>query len=304
MRRPAIARLAAAVLLTAAAGVALPAGPAAAAACSSGDGVTVVVDFNELGGGLQQVCDPSGGGDTAAALFTGNGFPLTYAQRQPGYVCRVSGVPESDPCVNTSPADAYWGLWWSDGESGSWTYSSLGAGSLRIPDGGYVAFAWDQSDGSVAPGSTPTAHPSAPSPTPTPSPSPSSSSAPASPAGGGTGGGSGNGTAGGGGSDPSAPATSSGASPTASPSATPSAPASATPTKKPSRTPSADESATATTGSSAPSAEVGAAVAPTASDPDAGGDGLPVWVAPALIGLVFAAAGAAYWLRRRVSPGP
>jgi hypothetical protein len=29
-----------------------------------------------------------------------------------------------------------------------------------------------------------------------------------------------------------------------------------------------------------------------------------VWVAPALIGLVFAAAGAAYWLRRRVSPGP
>jgi hypothetical protein len=299
MRRPAIARLAAAVLLTAAAGLALPAGPAAAAACSSGDGVTVVVDFNELGGGLQQVCDPSGGGDTAATLFTGNGFPLTYAQRQPGYVCRVSGVPASDPCVNTSPADAYWGLWWSDGESGSWTYSSLGAGSLRIPEGGYVAFAWDQSDGSVAPGSTPTAHPAEPTPTPTPSPSPAASPTP--------GGGSGSS---GGGSDPAAPATSSAAGPAASPSATPSAAATATaptsPTTKPSRTPSARASASAPTeaGSPAPGPAADQAVAPSTAEPASDDDGLPVWVAPTLIGLVFVAAGAAYWLRRRVSPGP
>ena len=56
----------------------------------------------------------------------GPGFSLTYVQRQPGFVCRINGAPASDPCVNTPPADAYWGLWWSDGKSGSWTYSSVG----------------------------------------------------------------------------------------------------------------------------------------------------------------------------------
>ncbi len=39
-------------------------------------------------------------------------------------------MPADDPCVNTPPADAYWGLWWSDGTTGKWTYSSLGAASL------------------------------------------------------------------------------------------------------------------------------------------------------------------------------
>ena len=42
---------------------------ASAAACASATGVTVVVDFNELGGGVQLKCDGSGGGDTAASLF-------------------------------------------------------------------------------------------------------------------------------------------------------------------------------------------------------------------------------------------
>ncbi len=66
--------------------------------------MTVVVDFHGLGGGLKQVCDPNGGGDTATQLFSSNGFALDYVQRQPGFVCRVSGKPSQDPCVNT-PSD-------------------------------------------------------------------------------------------------------------------------------------------------------------------------------------------------------
>ena len=68
-------------------------------------------------------------------------------------MCRVEAVPASDPCVNTSPANAYWGLWWSDGRTGTWSYSSLGVTSLKIPAGGSVAFAWDDVDGSVKPAS-------------------------------------------------------------------------------------------------------------------------------------------------------
>ena len=146
MRPAAVARLVAAVALTAAAGIVLPAAPASAAACSSAHGVTVVVDFHELGGGAEaglrrrrwrRQCRPSCSAATASRS--------TYVQRQPGFVCRVSGSRAEDPCVNTPPTDAYWGLWWSDGESGDWVYSSESAGGLNVPDGGYVAFSWNGS---------------------------------------------------------------------------------------------------------------------------------------------------------------
>ena len=85
-----------------------------------------------------------------------------------------TALPADDPCVNTPPADAYWSLWWSDGKSGHWTYSSTGAWSLQIPDGGYVALSWQSGDGKATPRVTPTAHATAPaspsSPTSSPSP--------------------------------------------------------------------------------------------------------------------------------------
>ena len=131
--------------------------------------MTVVVDYHQLGGGVQQACDADGGGKAASTVFPDSGFPLAYVQRQPGFVCRVSGAPASDPCVNTPPAGAYWSLWWSDGKSGTWTYSSTGVGSLKVPDGGYVAFSWQGQAGKAAPGVTPTPRAASSSPSPSPS---------------------------------------------------------------------------------------------------------------------------------------
>ena len=146
--------------------------PARSATCADAGGVSVVVDFKGLGGGVQSVCDADGGGQKAAGLFTGNGFELTYAQRTPGFVCRVEAKPASDPCINTSPANAYWGLWWSDGKTGKWTYSTLGVASLTIPAGGSVALAWDGVDGSATPGVAPPKNAAGQTPTPTPTPTP------------------------------------------------------------------------------------------------------------------------------------
>ncbi len=115
---------------------------AVAATCSGSSGVSVVVDYRELGGGIATGCVPDGGGRSAASIFASAGVEITYATRQPGFVCRVNGVPTSDPCVNTSPADAYWGLWWTDGTSSSWTYSSQSVGGLTVPDGGSVGWSW------------------------------------------------------------------------------------------------------------------------------------------------------------------
>ena len=149
-RSAAVAAVLAAQLVAAPGGAAAPA--AAVEPCASGHGVRVVVDFHELGGGLQEACDETGGGRTAARLFADSGFRLTFVQRQAGFVCRVSGLPADDPCVNTPPQDAYWSLWWSDGSSEKWTYASLSADSLTVPDGGRVALSWSQGSGSRPPG--------------------------------------------------------------------------------------------------------------------------------------------------------
>lgn len=118
----------------------------AVAGCST-DEVTVVVDFNELGGETRVACHPGGG--TAAQVFEATGFPLTYthAPGMQGYVCSVSGVPKDGPCTE---GDSYWSLWWSEG-SDEWAYATLGADQLEIEPGGHVGFAWHEGDLDAAP---------------------------------------------------------------------------------------------------------------------------------------------------------
>ncbi|QBX54274.1 hypothetical protein EXE58_01500 [Nocardioides seonyuensis] len=179
-----VLRALAATALAAGGAVMVAPAPAGAATCS-GDGVSVVVDYRELGGTTVTACAPDGAGKSAAAIFAEAGVQVSYASRQPGFVCRVNGVPTSDPCVNTSPTDAFWGLWWSDGAR-PWTYSSSGVGSLTVPAGGSIGWSWQQdreAGGAVPPGvAAPTAPTSSPSPSatsttsPAPAPSPTSTS--------------------------------------------------------------------------------------------------------------------------------
>ncbi|MDO9458386.1 hypothetical protein [Nocardioides sp.] len=297
--RPVVAALVAAAGCAALAVLVGAAAPAQAAACSTASGVTVVADFNGLGGGVQGACVADGGGDKASDLFPAAGFPLNLqTPGSPGYVCQVSGKPNG---CGRPDGDAYWGLWWSDGRTGRWTYASLGAASLRVPDGGYVAFAWDDAAGEVQPSYTPAAH-AAPSPTPQPTqptqqPPPQPTQAPtrtpsASPAPSGT-------------STSAAPG-----APTTTPTATTETPSTSAPTTA-SGTPTAPTSTATTTAPAegTPTAtdngtETGSGtgladpVAPTAADTDDDG-GLPGWLAPLVIVLLFGVAGAVVLLKRR-----
>lgn len=290
------------------------AGASSRAACSGTSGVTVGVDFHELGGGVQVRCEPGGGDDTAAKLFPAAGFDLTYVQRFPGMVCRVSGVPADDPCVDAPPADAYWGLWWSDGTSGKWVYSSLGVASLTIPAGGYVAFSWNDSKDKSLPGFDPLPHATktpSPTPAPTKTPTPTKTPAPtktpkptktptpsATPTP----------------SPTASPTPSSTAAPTGSSSPGPSSPA---PTKTdPTRSPTSDPPSESPSSSPAESTTDAPTESPTQdpspvsaepgdNDPGAGSGadtesdgGLPGWVPPVLIVVLLGAAGAVAFLRR------
>ena len=125
--------------------------PRQAGVCPNATGVTVVVDFQELGGGVNVVCAP---GPVASGLEAMRVAGIAYqtAQRFPGFVCRIAGQPASDPCVNTSPASAYW-AYWIAAPGGSWCYSTFGAGSRRPPPGTFEgwSFALDRTAAELPP---------------------------------------------------------------------------------------------------------------------------------------------------------
>ncbi|HTW14556.1 MAG TPA: hypothetical protein VMF51_05455 [Nocardioides sp.] len=298
-------RLTAAVVLAAAVGpgLTLTAGsaPAAAATCSTASGVSVLVDFKELGGGIQGTCVANGGGQRASSLFPTAGFPLTYVQNEPGFVCRVSAKPAQDPCVDTPPTDAYWGLWWSDGKNGVWNYANYGASALKVPAGSSVAFAWKQGGGSAsAPGVAPPA-PAAPTKAPTTAPTKKPSKQPGKPS-----------------KQPSKAATT---SPTRAPAPQVSAPGSAaassgTPSASLAATPSPSETPTATATGSASVAPEAAPAVPTetpsasateisepevvpAAEQTTEDGGVPTWLVVVMLVALLGATGAVAVHRRR-----
>jgi len=291
-------RLAVASLVVAAVGLGVPA-PAQAATCSSAKGVSVVVDFHALGGGVQTYCDTGGAGKTADAQLRDAGHRLTYVQRQPGFICRIDGKPANDPCVNTPPSDAYWSLWWSDGKSGKWSYSSQGASSLKVPEGGYVGMSWQGSSSKSPPGISPNPHAAHPSSSPTTHPSTHPSTRPSTH----------------GSSSPSsgpapAPPPTSGPATTASPSG------STSPGDHAGGQTGQHQSDPAKTGKGPGKASQGpdqteaggpvgkVATKATADESDGSSSGgLPGWVAPLAIAVLFVGAGAIALVRRKTSGG-
>lgn len=279
-----VVRLAAATLVVAAAGVAASP-PAQAATCGTASGVSVVVDFHQLGGGVQTFCDAGGAGESADVQFEHAGHTLTYVQGEP-FVCQVDGAPETQ-CARTPPADAYWSLWWSDGKSGTWKYSSTGVTSLEVPDGGSVALSWQGQSSQAKPRVAPPARSSS---SPSSSPSPHPSSSPHHPTG------------------PSQTPSSAPGSTTSQSGAPPTAPRTSDGHGKKHHAASKAARARGTsahgqddTQADGPSGQV--AVDSVGDSGDSGSGGLPGWVAPIVIAVLFVGAGTIALVRRKAGGG-
>ena len=142
------------VLLLAAAAPAGAGAPAAKAAgeegyCPDDEGVTVVVDFTELGGDVVVRCAPGPTGSGIDALDDA-GFEVAGTQQWgTAFVCRLEGRPAADEeldvkddpgyteqCETTPPTSAFWAYSYADnGED--WTYSSEGASNHQAIEGGF-----------------------------------------------------------------------------------------------------------------------------------------------------------------------
>ena len=135
-------------------GVAEPA-PAAGTggACPTASGVTVVVDGSAAGGSVVVGCATGSPGSGFDAL-RGAGFSVDVVQSQPGFVCRIDGLPEDESCVDTPPASAYWSYWHAT-RGGDWEESTLGAGSHVPPPGSVEGWSYGGAGGASPPAIAP-----------------------------------------------------------------------------------------------------------------------------------------------------
>jgi hypothetical protein len=163
--------------------------PVAAAAgtagfCPDANGVTVVVDFHELGGATTVRCAPGPQSSGIAALRNA-GFSVTGTARWgDAFVCRINGKPgpDTEPCINTPPTSAYWSYWYA-ADGGSWTYSQAGALGRRPLLGGFEgwSFALNKSESTAPPPRVAPRRPAPPPPSSPPTQSPPAQPAPGQP---------------------------------------------------------------------------------------------------------------------------
>ena len=103
--------------------------------CTDNVGITVVVDFQELGGGVNVACAPGAVANGLDAL-TQAGISWDSVLTTPGFVCRIAGKPGADTesCGHTPPASAYWSYWVAPRGGQAAIYSpARPAGATRRP---------------------------------------------------------------------------------------------------------------------------------------------------------------------------
>lgn len=125
--------------------------------CPTDEGVTVVVDFNELGGGIVVRCAPGPvqPGYTGIDALQAAGFSPEGVRRWGlAFVCRLAGRPTADQtlpidgnpsyheqCLDTPPLLAYWS-YWSAPDGGDWAYNTTGPLSRDAIKGGFEGWSF------------------------------------------------------------------------------------------------------------------------------------------------------------------
>jgi hypothetical protein len=151
-------------------------------ACTTAEpeGVTVVIDYGGLGGGVQATCALGlTKSSTGRAALTAIGASISgTAHDGDGFVCRLNGRPSAsetldlpsgsyqEQCVQTPPLDAYWSYWSAD-DGGSWSYATSGVGQHRVKLGGFEGWSFNLGGSRASPPAfTPAKAPAPAQPTP------------------------------------------------------------------------------------------------------------------------------------------
>jgi hypothetical protein len=123
--------------------------------CPNATGVTVVVDFQQLGGTTIVRCFPHSGPGTGLDALEGAGFQVEGTRRWgKAFICRIENRPSAveeipidgdagykESCLDTSPAQAYWSYWHA-GNNCPWVYSQWGVKNRDLTLGGFEGWSF------------------------------------------------------------------------------------------------------------------------------------------------------------------
>lgn len=154
-----------AVVLIVAAGLGVESAPRPAAAvdhskgqpgfCRTATGVTVVIDFQQLGGETYVRCYPSANRGTGLDALKGAGFQIEGVRRWgEAFICRIENRPSAveeiaiegdsrytEHCLDTPPAAGYWSYWHA-GNNCPWNYSQWGVKNRDFVPGGFEGWSF------------------------------------------------------------------------------------------------------------------------------------------------------------------
>ncbi|WP_394620612.1 ABC transporter substrate-binding protein [Lentzea sp. JNUCC 0626] len=123
--------------------------------CKDDKGVTVVIDFQQLGGETYVRCNPQTTRGTGLDALKGAGFQIAGVQRWgEAFICRVENKPAAadvipitgranyrEMCIDTPPAAAYWSYWHAANNC-AWDYSQWGVKNRDFIMGGFEGWSF------------------------------------------------------------------------------------------------------------------------------------------------------------------
>ncbi len=111
--------------------------------CPDASGVTVIVDFQGLGGSNIIRCAPGPQASGLAALQNSGMIVAGTDRWGLAFICRIEGKPspEREACTDTPPATAFWSYWHAP-NGGGWTYSQRGVANRKPPAGSFEGWSF------------------------------------------------------------------------------------------------------------------------------------------------------------------
>jgi hypothetical protein len=123
--------------------------------CKDDVGVTVVIDFQQLGGKTIVRCNPRSTRGTGLDALLGSGIQVEGVQRWGlAFICRVENRPSAvetipikgnehykERCIDTPPASGYWSYWHA-GNDCAWHYSQWGVKNRDFTPGGFEGWSF------------------------------------------------------------------------------------------------------------------------------------------------------------------
>ncbi len=137
--------------------------------CADDDAVTVVVDFQRLGGDAIVRCAPGSQPRSGLEALKAAGFQVDGVQRWgEAFICRIEDRPSAaeelplasnegyrEACIDTPPSTGYWGYFHAE-NGGEWVYSGAGGKNRTVVPGGFEGWSFAlNADKPPAPGIDP-----------------------------------------------------------------------------------------------------------------------------------------------------